>query len=279
MAKHRNKKHGRASGGPGGSSRHAAGGTEILFGRQPVREMLRAGRRRVETFYLTRTTADRDDQREVLALLKEKQITVRYTDADKLDAITHGGHHQGVAAAVSPFRYVSYKKCLSDADSRKDALFLFLDHLQDPQNVGSLLRTAEGCGVCGVVIPEHRAVGITPAVVRASAGAAEHIPVAQVPNIVRCMRLLKDRGVWFAGLDAGEDAIEICEQDLTGPLGLVIGSEGRGMRRLTRETCDYVVRLPMQGRVSSFNASVAGAMALYEVLRQRASLTPQETAS
>jgi 23S rRNA (guanosine2251-2'-O)-methyltransferase len=174
-------------------------------------------------------------------------------------------------ADVHPFRYVSYKKMLSDAEQNKESFFLFLDHLEDPQNVGSLLRTAEAAGVTGVVIPSHRAVGITPAVVRASAGAAEHMSIAQVPNLVRCMKLLKEerRGVWFAGLDAGEDAAPISEVDLTGPIGIVVGSEGKGMRRMVRETCDYIVKLPMCGKVSSLNAGVAGAIAMFEILRQR----------
>jgi 23S rRNA (guanosine2251-2'-O)-methyltransferase len=121
------------------------------------------------------------------------------------------------------------------------------------------------------VIPAHRAASITPAVVRASAGAAEHMQIAQVPNLVRCMKLLqdKDRGVWFAGLEATEDATLISETDLTGSIGIVVGSEGKGMRRLTRETCDYLVKLPMHGKVSSLNAGVAGAIAMFEVLRQR----------
>ncbi len=270
MKQNRTRQQGRGDRGAR-PARPSGAGTEILYGRQPVHEMLLAGRRRVETLYMVRTVEDREDVRELQRLAAEKRIVVQPSDAAVLDQMSGGGNHQGVAAAVSLFRYVSYKKMLSDAEQVKDPLFLFLDHLEDLQNVGSLLRSAEGCGVCGVVLPEHRAVGITPAVVRASAGAAEYLPVAQVPNLVRCMRLLKDRGVWFAGLDGGEGSTEIMDTDLSGPLGLVIGSEGRGMRRLTRENCDYVVRLPMSGRVASFNASVAGAMALYEVVRQRRS--------
>jgi 23S rRNA (guanosine2251-2'-O)-methyltransferase len=255
-----------------GREEHGQGkptGSEVLYGRQPVREMLLAGRRRVEALYLAANIQDKGEPADLVEHANAKSIPLRHTDPAALDTMTAGGNHQGVAAVVSPFRYVSYKKMLSDAEQLQDPLFLFLDHLEDPQNVGSLLRTAEAAGVCGVVIPEHRAAGITSAVVRASAGAAEHLSIAQVPNLVRCMRLLKERGVWFAGLEGGADAKALTETDLTGPLGLVVGSEGRGMRRLTRENCDYLVSLPMLGKVTSLNAAVAGAIALYEVIRQR----------
>jgi 23S rRNA (guanosine2251-2'-O)-methyltransferase len=253
-------------------------GRELLYGRQPVREMLRAGRRRVDALFLLSGIRDTPELDEIMRIAGEKNIRIQTLDAPRLDAMTGDVNHQGVAAEVSAFRYVSYKKMLSDAEQQKDALFLFLDHLEDPQNVGSLLRSAEAAGVTGVVIPEHRAVGITAAVVRASAGAAEHLPVAQVPNLVRCMKLLKDRGVWFAGLEGGGESRDISTTDLTGPLGLIVGSEGRGMRRLVREHCDYVVKLPMRGHVESLNAAVAGAIALFEVLRQRNALERQKTA-
>lgn len=244
-------------------------GRELLYGRQPVREMLRAGRRRVETLYIQSGLRDSTELGEIARLAEEKRVKVQTVDSQRMDAIAGDVNHQGLAAEVSAFRYVSYKKMLSDAEQEKAPLFLFLDHLEDPQNVGSLLRTAEAAGVNGVVIPEHRAAGITAAVVRASAGAAEHLSVAQVPNLVRCMKLLKERGVWFAGLEGGEASRDLTATDLTGPLGLVVGSEGRGMRRLVQEHCDFLVKLPMHGKVESLNAAVAGAIALFEVLRQR----------
>ena len=268
MKKHRQGRITREGRGAEGTRRTDTG-TEVLYGRQPVHEMLLAGRRRVEALYLARTLDPREETHALRVLAEERRVAIRAADVSQLDQMSAGGHHQGVVSVVSPFRYVSYKKLLSDAEQVENPLFLFLDHLEDPQNVGSLLRTAEGCGVNGVVLPEHRAAGVTAAVVRASAGAAEHLPVARVTNLVRCMRLLQERGVWFAGLDGGDDAVPITESRLCGPLGVVIGSEGRGMRRLTRESCDFVVRLPMLGRITSFNAAVAGAMALYEVVRQR----------
>ncbi|MFU8779511.1 MAG: 23S rRNA (guanosine(2251)-2'-O)-methyltransferase RlmB [Kiritimatiellia bacterium] len=259
----------RKGSGRGGRAPAHGGGTEVLYGRQPVREMLLAGRRRIETFYLSPQVQEHGDLAEIIELANKNGVRIQQTDAATLDTLTGGGHHQGVAAVVSPFRYVSYKKMLSDAEQLEQPLFLFLDHLEDPQNVGSLLRTAEAAGVCGVVMPEHRAASITAAVVRASAGASEHMSVAQVPNLVRCMRLLQERGVWFAGLEGGEGSQDLTTVDLRGPLGIVVGSEGKGMRRLTRESCDYLVRLPMLGKVTSLNAAVAGAIALYEVVRQR----------
>jgi len=219
--------------------------------------------------HLLRSARTSPELEEIVAIAEERNVRITHSDGMRLESLVGDVNHQGVVADVYPFRYVSYKKMLSDAGQDKNALFLFLDHLEDPQNVGSLLRSAEAAGVTGVVIPAHRAVGITPAVVRASAGAAEHMSVAMVPNLVRCMKLLQERNVWFAGLEATEEATLISETDLTGAVGIVVGSEGKGMRRLTRETCDFLVKLPMCGSVTSLNAGVAGAIALFEVLRQR----------
>lgn len=252
-----------------GAGRPPRSEREFLYGRQPIRELLRAGRRRTVALHVLSSIRPTPELDEIMALAEANRIKITKVDGLRLEGMVGDVNHQGLVADVFPFRYVSYKKMLSDAGQDKNALFLFLDGLEDPQNVGSLLRSAEAAGVTGVVIPEHRAVAITPAVVRASAGAAEHMIVAMVPNLVRCMKLLKDRGVWFAGLEAVEDAALISDTDLTGPMGIVVGSEGKGMRRLVRENCDYLVKLPMFGNVSSLNAGVAGAIALFEVLRQR----------
>jgi 23S rRNA (guanosine2251-2'-O)-methyltransferase len=156
--------------------------------------------------------------------------------------------------------------------AEQSPFLLLLDHLLDPQNLGSLLRSADAAGVHGVVLPGRRAAGITPAAVRASAGAAEHVLVAQVTNLVQAMERLKGEGLWLAGLEAMAEAQAYTQADLTGPLGLVIGSEGSGLARLVRERCDFLIRLPMHGQVESLNAAVAGAIALYEVRRQRSML-------
>jgi 23S rRNA (guanosine2251-2'-O)-methyltransferase len=159
---------------------------------------------------------------------------------------------------------------VASARSRgKVPLVLLLDLLKDPQNVGSLLRTAEAVGAHGVVIQRRRAVGITPAVVHASAGAVEHLPVAQVTNLVDAIGRLKGHDVWVVGMEAMPEAQVYTKADLTGALALVVGSEGGGLRRLVRERCDFLVQLPMHGQVASLNASVAGSVVLYEVLRQR----------
>jgi 23S rRNA (guanosine2251-2'-O)-methyltransferase len=179
-------------------------------------------------------------------------------------------HHQGVALETSEFPHTSLDDILAVAQSSPDApLLLLLDRLQDPQNVGSLMRTAEAVGVGGVVIQRRRAVGITPAVVNASSGAVEHLRVAQVTNLVRAIDRLKTQDVWVAGLEAVPGAQQINQADLTGSLALVVGSEGQGLRRLVRERCDFLVQLPMRGQVRSLNASVAAAVALYQILWQR----------
>jgi len=178
--------------------------------------------------------------------------------------------HQGVAAEVSQYPYVELEAILAEADQRQETPWLLmLDCLQDPQNFGALLRTAEIIGVHGVVIPKRRAVGITPAVVNSSAGATEHLLVAQVTNLVRTMETLKARGLWIVGLEDVPQAQPHYQSDLTMPLALVVGSEGRGIGRLVRETCDILIRLPMRGSISSLNVAVAGSIALYEVWRQR----------
>jgi 23S rRNA (guanosine2251-2'-O)-methyltransferase len=175
-----------------------------------------------------------------------------------------------VALQTSDYPYSSLDEIVASAQSRGEApLILLLDLLQDPQNVGSLLRTAEAVGAHGAVIQHRRAVGITPAVVHTSAGAVEHMLVAQVTNLVDAIGKLKERDVWVTGLEAMRDAQAYTEADLSGALALVVGSEGEGLRRLVRERCDFLVQLPMHGQVTSLNASVAGSVVLYEALRQR----------
>jgi len=174
-----------------------------------------------------------------------------------------------VALKTSGYPYVGFEEILREAQEDENALVVVLDHLEDPQNVGSILRTACAVGATGVVIPEDRACGITPAVVRASAGGAEHLKVAHVVNLVRAMKDLKDAGLWFTGLDWGEDAKPYTKIDYMGRVGLVVGAEGSGISRLVRENCDFIAVLPMPGGFESLNAGVAAAVAMYEMLRQR----------
>ncbi len=243
---------------------------EILYGRQPVREVLRAGRRQVFKLLLARGLEPGGLVKEILTLAERAKVPVQSVDRQQLEKLGGEVNHQGLAAEVSGYPYVDVAELLAAARQRGEPPFLLLlDHIQDPQNLGSLLRTAEAVGVHGVILPSRRAVGVTPAAVRASAGAAEHVRVAQVPNLVQIMERLKAAGVWLAGLEARPEAQLYTQADLRGPLGMVVGSEGKGLTRLVRETCDLLVRLPMHGRVGSLNAGVAGAVALYEARRQR----------
>jgi 23S rRNA (guanosine2251-2'-O)-methyltransferase len=243
---------------------------EILYGRQPVRETLRAGRRQVFKLLLARGVKTTGITGQILALAERAGVPVQAVDRQELDRLGGEVHHQGLAAEVSGYPYVDLVALLDLArKSGEPPFLLLLDHVQDPQNLGSLLRTGEAAGIHGVVLPHRRAAGVTPAAVRASAGAAEHVRVAQVTNLVQAMERLKAEGVWLAGLEALPDAPLYTQADLTAPLGLVVGSEGQGLARLVRKTCDFLIRLPLRGQVESLNAAVAGAIALYEVRRQR----------
>jgi 23S rRNA (guanosine2251-2'-O)-methyltransferase len=243
---------------------------EILYGRQPVRETLRARRRQIYKLVLAHGPKPTGIVGDILSLAKGRNIPVQTVDRRELDKLGGEVNHQGLAAEVSGYPYLDLIALLDPArQAGAPPFLLLLDHIQDPQNLGSLLRTAEAAGVHGVVIPGRRAAGVTPAAVRASAGAAEHVRVAQVTNLVQAMERLKAEGMWFAGLEAGPNAQRYTQADLSGPLGLVVGSEGRGLARLVRETCDFLVRLPMNGQVESLNAAVAGGIALYEARRQR----------
>lgn len=245
-------------------------GGEWIYGRNPVEEALAAGRRTATEIILPPAFPDEDDQiRRIRDEAHARRLVVRTMDRDQLDRLTRFGHHQGVALKTTGYPYVGFEEILAAAKEDENALVLVLDHLEDPQNVGSILRTACAVGVTGVVIPEDRACGITPAVVRASAGGAEHIRVAHVVNLVRAMESLKEAGLWFTGLDWGEDARPYTKVDFKGRVGLVIGAEGAGISRLVRTTCDFIAELPMPGGFESLNAGVAVGVTLYEILRQR----------
>jgi 23S rRNA (guanosine2251-2'-O)-methyltransferase len=257
------------------SSRHKGprelvSGGEWLYGRNPVEEALAAGRRTFSEIILPPVSPSEDDQiRRIRDEAHERRLVVRTMDRNALDRLTRFGHHQGCALKSTGYPYVGFEDILSAAEEDENTLFIVLDHLEDPQNVGSILRTACAVGATGVVIPEDRACGITPAAVRASAGGAEHLKIAHVVNLPRAMAELKDVGVWLTGLDWGDDARAYTKIDFKGRVGLVVGAEGSGITRLVRETCDFIAELPMPGGFESLNAGVAAAVAMYEVLRQR----------
>jgi 23S rRNA (guanosine2251-2'-O)-methyltransferase len=204
-----------------------------------------------------------------VAEARKRRIPFEIHDRRDLDRRA-GDHHQGVIAEAEPFTYAHPDDLLASAEERSEPpLLLALDSLQDPQNFGTLLRTAQAVGAHGVLVPEHRAVGVTPAVSNASAGAVEHLRVARVTNLARALGQLKSRGVWVYGLSVDADAA-YWDVDLSGPLALVVGSEGSGVGRQVREACDVLVKIPMaNGAIQSLNASVAGSLVLYEAFRQR----------
>ena|SRR5690606_29933767 len=242
-------------------------GEGLIAGRNPVREALLAGRP-VERL-LVAEGAGGASLAEIVRLAAERGIAVQYADRRRLDRLAEGQVHQGVVAIAAPKAYVPLEEILARAQAQGEPpLLLLLDEVQDPHNLGSLLRSADGAGAHGVVIPKRRSAGLTMTVARTSAGAVEYVPVAQVPNLVQAIRTLKERGLWVVGADmAGER--DLWDADLTGPLAVVIGGEDKGLGRLVRESCDFLIRIPMRGRVNSLNAGVAGAVILFEIARQR----------
>ena len=241
---------------------------EILYGRQPVRECLRARRRHIHRLILAEGIKETGVVGEILNLAAELKISPRRVPRSQLDRVAET--HQGVALEVAGYPYVDVEAILRRARKLGEPpLILALDHLQDPHNLGALLRTAEVAGVHGAIIPRRRSVGVTPAVVSASAGASEHLRVAQVTNLVRTLEALKADGLWIAGLDSHPEAQPFYQVDLDRPLVLVVGAEGQGLSHLVRKTCDLRLRLPVRGRVESLNASVAGGIALYAALAAR----------
>jgi 23S rRNA (guanosine2251-2'-O)-methyltransferase len=254
-----------------GSGRGGAGAatTDWLYGRNAVTEALRAGRRPLRRV-LVAGGAREVGLRPIVDAAREAGVTLTEAPREQLDRLAPGANHQGVLLEAGAYPYADPDPLL-DAEVPGGPLYLLLDQLQDPQNVGTLLRSAEAVGVTGVLIPEHRAAAITPAVVNASAGATEWLRIAKVTNLTRTIARLKERNVWVAGLEGVPEARPIDAADLRGALALVVGSEGSGISRLVREACDFLVRLPMHGQIGSLNAAVAGSVALYAADRQRSS--------
>lgn len=239
----------------------------ILAGRHAITEAIKAGRgiNRI----LIADGLHGSGVRELRDLARAHDITVDIVSRAKLDAAAEGARHGGMLAYAAPVSYVPVEEIISSVRARgEEPLLLLLDGIEDPHNLGALLRTADAAGVHGILLPRRHSVPLTETVARVSAGALEYVPVARIGNIAQTIRALKEDGFWIAGADmAGSDTYD--KANLTGALVLVIGSEGRGMSRLTRELCDFTVRLPMRGKINSLNASVAGAILMYEAMRQR----------
>lgn len=242
--------------------------SEWIVGRNPVYEVLRAGRRQAFRLLVAQGVQEKGRLSEILQLCQKKKIPIERPVRARLDA--QGEGHQGVALSCGDYPYCALQDILDLATQRAEAPFLLaLDALQDPQNLGALLRTAEVVGVQGVILPLRHTVTVTPAVVSASSGASEHLLVTQV-NLAQAITTLKEAGVWVIGLEGGPMAQPIQKVRLDGALALVVGSEGEGMRALVRDSCDVIASLPMRGRIESLNAAVAGSIALYLAWQARA---------
>lgn len=240
---------------------------DILYGKNPVLEALRAGRD-VKRLVVLTSAQPEPRLKEILDLAAERSIDVEEVDRQRLTDISHSDSHQGVVAYVARRRYLELPDLLSELATLEAPMLLALDGIQDPQNLGSICRSAEAAGVAGVVIPRHRSAEITPAVAKASAGAVEHLRISMVAGLAQALERLKQDGYWTVGL-AGEADLDYDRARYDGKVALVVGSEGEGLHRLVRDRCDQLVRLPMLGRVDSLNAAVAASLVMYEALRQR----------
>ena len=248
------------------NTREEPWGTDLVAGRNAVAEALKAGRP-IDSLFVQRGEKS-GALLSLIAKAKAAGVTIKEADGRKLDRMCNGAVHQGVVAVAAVKEYASLDAVFDLADKRGEPLFLVIcDELEDPHNLGAVIRTAECAGAHGVVIPKRRSAGLTYAVGKASAGAVEHLPVVRADNLVRLLDQLKERGVWVYAADM--DGSPWCETELTGPVALVIGSEGNGLGRLVKEKCDFVLSLPVKGKVNSLNASVAAGILCYEVARQR----------
>ncbi|MFP7300160.1 23S rRNA (guanosine(2251)-2'-O)-methyltransferase RlmB [Neobacillus niacini] len=239
---------------------------DFIVGKNPVLEALRS--ERDINKILIAESSQRGQMQSLIQLAKEANVIVQFVPKKKIDQITDQ-NHQGVLAYIAAYQYAEIDDLFQAAEKKNEPpFFLLLDEIEDPHNLGSIMRTADAVGAHGIIIPKRRAVGLTATVAKASTGAIEHIPVVRVTNMARTIDELKERGIWIAGTDASGKQ-DYRQFDGTMPLGLVIGSEGKGMGRLVRDKCDFLINLPMAGKVTSLNASVAAALLMYEVYRRR----------
>ena len=238
----------------------------IIEGRNAVLEAFRAGKTIDKLFVL-----DGCQDGPVKSIMREAKKTdtiINFVDKERLDRLANSGHHQGVVAQAAAYEYAEVEDILNAAKEKGEAPFIFiLDEIEDPHNLGAIIRTANLCGAHGVIIPKRRAVGLTATVAKTSAGAINYTPVAKVTNIAKTIEELKKEGMWFVCADM--DGQTMYDLNLTGPIGLVIGNEGAGVSRLVKEKCDFTASIPMKGDIDSLNASVAAGVLAYEIVRQR----------
>jgi 23S rRNA (guanosine2251-2'-O)-methyltransferase len=246
--------------------KEANSGSMLIEGRNEVIEALRSDRS-IDRIYVQDGLHD-GKLDTIRREAKKRGLRTDFVERRRLDEMSETGMHQGVIARAAAYDYAEIDDILAKAEENGETPFIFmLDGIEDPHNLGAMIRTANVCGAHGVIIPKERAVGLTATVARASAGALNYTPVAKVTNLVRAMEELKKRGLWFVGADMDGDVMY--EKDLRGPIGVVIGAEGKGLSKLVREACDFVVSIPMKGEISSLNASVAAGVLAYEIVRQR----------
>jgi 23S rRNA (guanosine2251-2'-O)-methyltransferase len=242
---------------------------DVLYGLHAVEEALRSGNRKVEYVAVSRERAGGDPRvDQLIALARQRKVPVRTETRDSLTRLAQSDQHQGAVAMARPLRALALEDLLTPRDESHPLFLLALDGVEDPHNLGALLRTADGAGVTGVILPERRSAPVNATVAKASAGASEHVRIARVPNINRALEALKERNIWCLGLD--ERAPKTYDQhDYRGDCCLVLGREGEGMHQQTRKHCDFLLKIPMAGAVPSLNVSVAGAIVMYEAARQR----------
>ena len=237
-----------------------------IEGRNAVLEALRAGKP-IDKLYVLDGCPD-GPVRTIIREAKKGDTIINYVKKERLDQLSETGHHQGVIAMAASYEYATVEDILEKAREKGEAPFIFvLDNIEDPHNLGAMIRTANLAGAHGVIIPKRRAVGLTPTVARTSAGAINYTPVAKVTNLKQTMEQLKKEGMWFVCADM--DGTPYYQMDLKGPMGLVIGNEGEGVSRLIKETCDFVASIPMKGDIDSLNVSVAAGVLAFEIARQR----------
>ena len=236
-------------------------------GRNAVIELLKSGKT-VNKLFIQKGEKQ-GSINEIIKLAKQNNNIITEVEKSKLDTLSDTSHHQGVIAFVSPIEYKTIDDIFDLANERgEDPFIIIADEIEDPHNLGALIRSAECAGCHGIIIPKRRAVAVTEVVAKTSVGAAEYVPVARVNNINETIKELQEKGVWIVGTDGSADKLYY-EQDLTGPLAIIIGSEGRGMGNLTMKNCDFLVKIPMMGKITSLNASVSGGIVIFETLRQR----------